>query len=208
MDVFDEPLARISKKLRVVQQRPPARKALGEREHHFRLEPALGERQVQAFEGLHGIKLPADHRAFVTRLGNGGAGPYYGLLPLDQWGKAALAYGTDEGALPRDLLSRDSPLRDGLTGVDWIELLGGDRPRRFDPRAWHPYQGTLALCHLGATHYALLVVTGSARGRVCNVDLDMQAPKFSPEKSFLEWYEAWLDDVLHGKDITAFGYRH
>lgn len=37
---------------------------------------------MAAFERLCGISLPADYRAFITSLGDGGAGPGYGLLPL------------------------------------------------------------------------------------------------------------------------------
>jgi SMI1/KNR4 family protein SUKH-1 len=209
MDALEEQLARVARKLRVVQQRPQGRKVLGEREHGFRLEPRLEEAEVQRFERSHGVALPEDYRAFVTRVGNGGAGPYYGLLPLQRWAAAPLEYLSDERPLPGDLLSRPSPLRDGLTGVDWVELLGGDvRSRRFDPGTWHPYQGTITLSHLGSTYYSLLIVTGPARGRVCSVDLDMQAPKFLPQRGFLDWYEAWLDEVLGGGDIRAFGYRH
>ena len=178
MDALDDQLARVARKLRIAERRPVPRKFVGEREHHFHLGRPLGEDQVTAFEEAHGVELPAEYRAFLTRIGNGGAGPYYGLLPLERWAQAALEYFDDETALPPDLLSRPSPLRDGLTGVDWIELLGGEpRPRPFDPRQWHPYQGTLAACHLGATYYALVVVSGAARGRVVNVDLDMQAPE-------------------------------
>jgi len=202
---LDEQLARIAQKLRIVQQRPAGRKAMGEREHGFHLEPRLPEAEVQSFEWTHNIVLPPDYRAFITRIGNGGAGPYYGILPLERWADAPLQYFEDQRSLPPDLISRDSPLRDGLTGIDWVELLGGTpRPLRFDPSKWHPYQGTITISHLGATYYSLLVVTGATRGRICSVDLDMQAPKFAPQRGFLDWYEAWLDDTLSGKDIGAF----
>jgi len=206
-DALDEQLARISQKLRIVQQRPAARKALGEREHGYQLAPCLPEAEVQSFEWTHNVVLPEDYRAFLTRIGNGGAGPYYGVLPLERWAAAPLEYFEDARELPPDLLARDSPLRDGLTGIDWLELLGGAPQPRFDPQKWHPYQGAITISRLGATYYALLVVTGVTRGRVCSVDLDMQAPKFAPQRGFLDWYEAWLDDTLSGKDIGAFGNR-
>jgi hypothetical protein len=208
MDALDEQLARIEQKLRIVQQRPAARKALGERQHGFHMGPKLGVVQVAEFEHKHGIQLPDGYRAFLTHVGNGGAGPYYGVLPLERWATAPLEYFEDERELPPDLLSRASPLRDGLTGIDWVELLGGAPRPRFDPKQWHPYQGTITIGHLGGTYYGLLVVSGPTRGRVCTVDLDMQAPKFAPQREFLDWYEAWLDEVLSGKDIGAFGVQH
>jgi SMI1 / KNR4 family (SUKH-1) len=208
MEALDEHLARINQKLRIVAQRPAARKALGERQHGYHMRPKLSVLEVAEFEHAHNVQLPDTYRAFLTHVGNGGAGPYYGVFPLDRWATAALEYFDDESELPSDMLSRASPLRDGLTGIDWVELLGGAPRPRFDPRQWHPYQGTITLGHLGATYYALLVVTGPTRGRVCSVDLDMQAPKFAPQRDFLEWYEAWLDEVLSGKDIGAFGVQH
>jgi hypothetical protein len=57
--------------------------------HHFWLGPPLPESAVADFERAHAVRLPADYRAFLTRLGHGGpggspgAGPYYGLEPLD-----------------------------------------------------------------------------------------------------------------------------
>ncbi|GAA0897563.1 hypothetical protein GCM10009557_72350 [Virgisporangium ochraceum] len=57
--------------------------------HHFWLGPPLPEDAVADFERAHAVPLPADYRAFLTRLGHGGpggspgAGPYYGLEPLD-----------------------------------------------------------------------------------------------------------------------------
>jgi hypothetical protein len=205
MAELDDQLTRIAQKLRIVQQRPAARKAMGEREHGFHLGARLTLGQVVAFEEAHGVKLPSEYRAFLTRIGNGGAGPYYGILPLERWATAPLEYFEDERELPPDLLARDSPLRDGLTGVDWVELLGGAPRPHFDPKQWHPYQGTITIGRLGATYYALLVVSGVTRGRICSVDLDMQAPKFAAQRGFLDWYEAWLDDALSGKDLGAFG---
>src|SRR5262245_2591381 len=39
--------------------------------HGFRLNPPLAERQVAEFENRHGIQLPPDYRAFITRVADG-----------------------------------------------------------------------------------------------------------------------------------------
>jgi hypothetical protein len=43
----------------------------GAQEHRFRLGAPLTEREVADFERHHGIVVPADYRAFITRIGLG-----------------------------------------------------------------------------------------------------------------------------------------
>ena len=50
--------------------------------HGFRMSPTLSNDEVIAFEGKHSIQLPKDFREFITLIGNGGAGPFYGVFPL------------------------------------------------------------------------------------------------------------------------------
>ena len=50
--------------------------------HHFQLNSVLDDMEILAFEQRHGIHLPADYRDFLANIGNGGAGPYYGVFPL------------------------------------------------------------------------------------------------------------------------------
>src|SRR5215831_17083463 len=62
----------------------------GSDSHRFRLNAPADEVELRAFEKEHGIRLPDDYRAFLRYAGNGGpgrggAGPYYGIYPLDKW---------------------------------------------------------------------------------------------------------------------------
>jgi hypothetical protein len=49
------------------------------------------------------------------------------------------------------------------------------------------------------------------KGRVVNIDIDEQRPKFAFELNFLDWYERWLDEVISGDLIVNtpswFGYK-
>jgi hypothetical protein len=123
----------------------------------------------------------------------GGAGPYYGILPLEQW-----ASGPDE--LDDEGLRRPCPLSEHLSRTaEWEQML----PAGVE----NPYQGTLTIGSQGCTYYVLLVISGPARGRVVYIDLDGQPPYFLREPDFLSWYERWLDETIGGYDLHWFGYR-
>jgi hypothetical protein len=50
--------------------------------HRYRLRRPLSEKRVLAFEAAQGITLPAAYRTFLLSVGDGGAGPHFGLVPL------------------------------------------------------------------------------------------------------------------------------
>ncbi len=155
--------------------------------HRFLLSPPLDEGQVQAFESEHGIRLPADYRAFLRSVGEAGAGPYYGLLPLARW--------DDLADRPAGHLAQPSPLVPGCRyGDDWDEQLA---------IADSPFRGLLPLAEIGCGGYCLLVVSGPAQGRV--VYAGDAPPYFVWDRSFLAWYERWLDELLAGVSTSWFG---
>lgn len=50
--------------------------------HGFQMNPELPESEAASFERDHNIALPSDYRQFLTGIGNGGPGPFYGVFPL------------------------------------------------------------------------------------------------------------------------------
>ena len=56
----------------------------GSAAHDYKLNPPIPVSTIEEFEARHGIRLPDDYRHFVTEIGNGGAGPYYGLFPFGE----------------------------------------------------------------------------------------------------------------------------
>lgn len=50
--------------------------------HKYHLAPPASEETVAAFEARFGISLPEGYRNFLLWIGNGGAGPFYGLYSL------------------------------------------------------------------------------------------------------------------------------
>ena len=113
-----ETIQRILHKLAQVRDRGLT--CFGSDHHHFRLNRPLSEAKVRAFERRHHVRLPEDYRQFLLQAGNGGAGPYCGLLPLEKWNDAVLE------DLP-DYLARPSPLRPNMPdGVAWEQALNSD----------------------------------------------------------------------------------
>lgn len=158
--------------------------------HRFLMNPPLDPASLQAFEERHGGTLPDDYRAFLLHVGNGGAGPYSGLAPLER---------TRPYAGERAPLARPCPLTATFERTDdWVERLGLESPSL-------AYAGTLWFVPGGAT---VLVVSGSARGRVVYLDdVSDGPPLFSHEATFLDWYERWVLETLGGLSMDGFDLR-
>lgn len=183
----------------------PRRGLLGEEKHGYRLAAPAAPAEIAAFESAHGARLPEDHRRFLLGLGASGAGPYWGLMPLDQWADAAAGLWSGRHTVTGDFLARPCPLVAAAAlppGDDpdaWLPAVGGPGwEARMDAGAWNPYQGSLAVADQGSGAYAVLIVTGEGRGRVANVTHELAQPSLAPHASFLSWYEGWLDRVLDG----------
>jgi HEAT repeat protein len=183
---------RILDKLEQVRSRGLS--CFGSESHGFRLNAPLPEADLQAFETKHHIRLPDGYRIFLEHAGNGGAGPYYGIFPLDKWNDFAGWVPDDR---PDDFLARPCPLHPDLNPApDWADRFGGVSP----------YQGTLSLGTQGCSYGMQLIVAGPYVGRVVYVDGDGNPPYVVREPDFLSWYERWLDELLQGYKTDWFGY--
>jgi hypothetical protein len=178
----------------------------GVKSHRFKLDPPLSEHLIHQFETRYRVTLPNDYRNFLLHMGNGGAGPYYGILPLEEWDDIFYF----ENPVLRDqvlaapclltpALERETHWCEQLAGTDWEH-------RYYETEAWHPYQGTLPICSQGCTYYSVLILNGPERNRVCNIDQSLQPPQFSPHANFLDWYEDWLNQLLQRNKLWWFGY--
>jgi HEAT repeat protein len=156
----------------------------------------LTESAVRRFEAEHQITLPADYAAFLQMAGNGGAGPYYGLYPLDT-NCSYMEFVWDE-AQANEMMPRPCPLFPEMPREEnWEE--------QFSDCA-SPLQGVIAIGHQGCTYMTGLIVSGEYRGRVIYFDENMQPPYVLHEPDFLSWYERWLDELLAGADLHSFGF--
>jgi len=145
-------------------------RVFGSRQHRYSLGPTLSEGELVAFELANRIRLPNDYRHFLARLGNGGAGPYYGLERLN-------ADGQD--------LSRPFPFTTPTDAFDDAEL-----ERLLD--GCDAYPGILEVCHHGSGIFSSLVVNGPTYGTIWEGREDF----YPTDLTFLSWYRRWLERAL------------
>jgi hypothetical protein len=144
-------------------------RVFGSKQHRYWLGPTLSESELAAFESANRIRLPDDYRRFLAVVGNGGAGPFYGLEPL--------------GTLGRDLSQpfHVTTATDALTHED-VERLG-DRDE---------YPGILEFCHHGCAIYSYLVVNGASYGTIW----DGREEFYPTGLAFGVWYRHWFERAL------------
>lgn len=181
--------------------------------HGFHMNPVLSESEAAAFERDHKIMLPFDYRQFVTEVGNGGAGPFYGIFPL--------------GFMDDNLNQRPWQENDGFIGrlsesfgfqEEWNDLSGypeadsmkrdetkyGRQIEQFESRYWSSelMNGAFPICHEGCALRIWLVVTGGQAGELWE-DHRSEYKGLRPVRladgsaaTFSEWYSEWLDSCF------------
>ena len=199
----DERVERVATELRSAALRDV--RPFGVEAHRFRLLPQVMESEIRKFETRYGISLPAEYRAFLVRVGRGGAGPAYGLIDFNE----AARYERED--LPDDIVGATFSLTEAYNPYDDPALAAywqregrgkASREDHHDRSAAKAKEisGTLVLCHEGCGHLHLLVVNGPASGQMW-FDSTVSDGGYGPlGATFLDWYERWLDDALAGGD--------
>ncbi|MEH2324993.1 MAG: SMI1/KNR4 family protein [Nostoc sp.] len=188
--------------------------------HQYQFKPCLSNKDIQVFESRYNIKLPSEYRNFIVEIGNGGAGPGYGL--------SGLSGIESEDVIPEkvypenyEILFKAFPLTEAWNDLDLIVKNNTDfvtnNNKYFDDKF---IQGTLPITNYGCGIYAILVVTGEQSGKIwiddrtndngiypaslsfCHafhdINPDDSYPNSNEEQplSFYDWYEDWLNRSL------------
>lgn len=176
----------------------------GSKNHKYEFNPTLSEKEIETFEQRYQIRLPEDYRIFLMRVGNGGAGPRDGLLPLEEtvefcnpqtpckwgsWCHSSSSPGFREiEAIIDDRIPQDKLTAEEIQDIEQHEQrngslrLYGKRPsdRFFD---------------LYFSEY--LIVNGEAYGKMWSDDIPQyEVYIFGGYESFIEDYTDWLDKSL------------
>jgi hypothetical protein len=204
-DKFDE----LIRDLERVREHGPGLGMFGEESHRYKLNRPLKEKEVQDFEREHSVRLPADYREFLTRVGNGGAGPYYGIFKFGEMDK-----GCDYGPWDDFIGDATAPFPHAEA---WNDLSGQpqsdswENPEKyerelvafeqvyFDPKH---VNGAIPICHLGCAIRHWLVVTGSEAGYLWCDDRANDHGIYPVQTggrtrtTFFERYRDWLNEAL------------
>lgn len=210
-------IAVILHKLTLLRNADPQFHLFGADHHLYQLNPCLTESEVRAFEQKHSVKLPEEYRTFLLGAGDGGAGPGYGLFPLQE------TVISDESGY----LARPFPYIEwwnGMTPPNWWDLPDAQELTPTDTQTDADYfadshvHGSLRLAHDGCGYYKHLVVSGPERGHIWedgragdggilpetpvkgphDVEGYLLIPKDGSRHrmSFFAWYGRWLDSSL------------
>ncbi len=159
----------------------------------YSANPVLTPQEVASFEKKHSCRLPEGYREFLLQVGDGGAGPVWGLSRL---GEHFSSYDHQEECFIDDVdLSLPFPHLE-----PWND---GDCP---DDGAYFSeahVAGSLMILDRGCALSARLVLNGPCRGEIWNDDrTDRKGihPHLAPDGSryqFLPWYLDWLARQVH-----------
>jgi hypothetical protein len=179
---------------------------------------SVSEGVLTEFETQHRIRLPGDYRAYLSGLGNGGPGPFYGIFPLgvfDGAGDRDVAWAENSAFvgvlaepfphreawnLPAERSLRPEHFASTTEETAWLSQL--------DAEYWRPglVNGAFPICHHGCAMRTYLVVEGPETG---NVWLDDRASdgglmphvdSAGRHMTFAAWYLQWLSDCRRKSD--------
>lgn len=173
------------------------REQLGSRGYLRLMGPTLSEDALRGIEATHGVALPDEYRAFLQQIGNGGPGPYYGLLPFEKaldyddrlWGATVP---TDHLSSPFPHIAAFNPEADHRLAGEQVDR-GAITEVELSHLVHSSTDGTLGLAHHGCAYYDTLVVTGPTRGTVWHDASDTGQGFFPLNMGFFDWYQRWLD---------------
>jgi hypothetical protein len=193
-----------------------ARKVFGSGVHQYRLQPPLSISVIETFENQNKVTLPGDYKYFITEIGNGGAGPYYGLFPFGKQSDFRQGFHDWVDAESVGDLSKpfphtatwnvpasfwqQQPNQDGAVPAaegagsanEWFLRL---EEEYFDPSL---VNGAIPICHQGCGVINWLVANGPQAGfvwedhRTADQGIYPVHDEAGDQTTFSDWYMGWL----------------
>lgn len=214
--------------LKELDRRDPKRKLFGSNGHRYRLRLPLPGSAIEACEARHGIVFPEDYRHFITAIGDGGAGPSYGVFPfgqhdglhdLDAWEGGHLVGDLSQPFPHATAWNLPASFWDGgpdffpETETEMQHKLMEAWDRELEEKYWDPslMNGAIPICHLGCARRQWLIVNGPQRGYVWGDDRADSNGLYPIEDgsgeqmTFSGWYLSWLHQALQTVGLAPPG---
>lgn len=208
----------ILSKIKELKAQDPDCKVFGANLHQFKLNPVLSEQEIVDLETKYLIKLPDDYRWFLMNIGNGGAGPCYGIMKLQESIKEVTSCLDDN--------EENEESYQSFLGAEFVPPQSVERARRMD----YYVKGMIPVSDAGCCMYYHLCLAGVEKGNMWfwsndNMWRPVPAPNDKPDApkgssyqekeaifskyyalllseknnyriSFLDWYCEWLENPL------------
>ncbi|KPV59321.1 hypothetical protein QJ48_11785 [Paenibacillus sp. A3] len=196
-------LDRITTKLEKAMRKDTDFLVFGASSHKYKVYEKLTAKELADWQAKNQVTLPEPYSQFLTKVGNGGAGPYYGIYSIEK----ATSY------TERNALTAKCVLHPRMTKEEWnhlIEPLINDEDisdSEYDAAYNMVMGGMLCIGTQGCEYDMYLVLEGEHRGKIVYTSgFYPDHPFFFVyEDNFLDWYERWLDEILLDYDIAWFG---
>lgn len=193
----------IIKEISELKHKDPNYIRFGALSHKYTFQDKLDEVEVISFEEKIEVRLPNDYREFIINIGNGGAGPCYGIQKVD------LLNPTDFRLTNNANLVLDKPFThiNDEWNEEWVMSFDWENDRPDDillENYWDTkhISGAIPICHYGHGDAYLLIINGYDKGRIWFDGRGNYSGLF-PELikgnkvTFSEWYLSWLTEILN-----------
>ena len=143
---------------------------------------------MDAYEKKYSFDFPEGYKRFILEIGDGGAGPFYGLK------QRFVTF----GATLRAEEARTYCLPSAYTSHQEV----AESDEEDDPHI----HGNMVLFEVGCGSEGVLVLNGPMCGKVCITDYGYIPHKFWSPPDFLDMYEGWQTAVLSDSTRSGFGF--
>jgi hypothetical protein len=194
----------------------PEFKIFGSTKHRYELNTPIPDAELSDLETLYTIQLPEEYRWFLTTVGNGGAGPNYGVMTIEESVAEVTSWLDDD--------PENTDTHADYLSAPFVVPESVDRSRRMD----YFVPGMIPISEQGCAYYCHLCISGVEYGNVWSWadawfpqpppgDLPDWAPGMAMAKQmeardqwharliseenvyrvgFLDWYDSWLNESL------------
>ncbi|MBX9653801.1 SMI1/KNR4 family protein [bacterium] len=171
----------LASKMLILSQEDEDYQLFGASHHRYLTKPCLSTEEIQIVERNYGVHFPVDYVEFLTQMGNGGFGPYYGLYSLQESLEEAAESGCrDFLSTPFELTDRYNRYEQSGKNINLASLVAG----------------SIIIAHHGCGYYDRLVVSGPQAGEVWHDALGSQEEIIPLQLHFFEWYDKWLTESI------------